>query len=901
MSLVGKTVGHIRIIDSLGRGGMGEVYAGYDDRLERKVAVKAIGARLRLDAQSKARFLREARVLSQLDHPNICKIFDYIEGEENDYLVLEFIEGESLQRAVGEGLDKSQKLRIAEQIARVLVAAHEKGIIHRDLKPSNIMLMKNGEVKVLDFGLAKSAKGAGVEGTPQEEMPEPADEAAASFPVEEDAASPLAESLDATLTYERFRKFEAPQPTAVPSFSFKTLHGTVMGTPLYMSPEQARGEPVSAATDMYSFGLLLQVMFSGRLPYEDTEDTASLIQKAGRAETMSVTGVSPDLAGLINRLKSYAPTARPTAVETAQILRRIREKPKRQLRKSIAAGLFALAFLAGLKYTVDLRRERRQAIQARDEVLAVVNFLVKLFVVSDPGEARGSTITAREILAKGAGEIERELREQPLTRARLMDTIGTVYRNLGLYKNAEPLVAGALEIREKSLGRDDLEVAQSLVSLATLELWQGKHREAEGHARRSLDIREIKLGRDHPDVAQSLLALGRIYREESKLGEALTLFQRCLAIREKFLGPNHPDVAATLSDLGAVHYVEGRFEEAEQCYKRALAIREAILPPDHPDIGSSLTSLADLYNWLRRYGEAEPLYQRALGIREKTLGAAHPDVANCLNNIAVLFYYQKKYKEAEAFYLRALEIRKKALGENHPDVADNIENLGILCAVMGRLNEADSFYKQAMKSYEKSFGPEHPELVRCLNNMGSLEIEFRRYGEAEKLYLRGLRIMEKAFGPEHLRVLRSLQELGWLYTLSERFEEAEKTYQRALAVLGKGVEPGHIRVAEALSDLARVQGKMGRREEAEVNLRKALEICDKLPGPDPQVKAGCLFNLAYLYQHSFGRLSDAQPLYAQALAIREKELGPDAPETRATKKELDRLLASQKNRIIQSP
>lgn len=155
MILVGKTVGHIRLIELLGRGGMGEVYAGYDDRLARKVAVKAISRKSRFDPQAKARFLREARALSRLDHPHICKIYDYIEGRENDFLVLEFIEGESLGQARAAGLDISRKLQIADEIARVLVVAHEKGIVHRDLKPSNIMLTKAGEVKVLDFGLAR--------------------------------------------------------------------------------------------------------------------------------------------------------------------------------------------------------------------------------------------------------------------------------------------------------------------------------------------------------------------------------------------------------------------------------------------------------------------------------------------------------------------------------------------------------------------------------------------------------------------------------------------------------------------------------------------------------------------------------------------------------------------------
>jgi serine/threonine protein kinase len=502
MNIVGKTIGHIRILGRLGEGGMGEVYVGFDDKLERKVAVKAVGARFQMEPQAKSRFLQEARVLSQLEHPQICQIYDYIEGEDSDYLVLEFIAGENLRDRIRAGMDKALTLKVAEQIAQVLVAAHEKGIIHRDLKPSNVMLTTKNEVKVLDFGLARQVK------ILREYR---VSESQGKIPSSQPPTGVQTDNEEITLTLlppdDKYRTDpEHPRPV-----DLKTMAGTVMGTPFYMSPEQARGEAATAASDMYSFGLLLQHLFTGKAPYDETLEQTTILKKARKAESAPVSGISADLTGLINQLKSHVPTARPSARETLEKIRRIREKPRRIARDLIIATVAAAFLFVGVKYTLDLRRERTLAFQARDEASSVANFLVDLFRVSDPGEARGNTVTAREILDKGARKIEQGLEHHPLTKARLMDTIGLVYRQLGLYQESEPLVKKALEIREKRLETDDLQIAQSLMNLALLFERQGKYPESLESAQRSLEIQKKKLGPDHPDVANCLHLIGRIY------------------------------------------------------------------------------------------------------------------------------------------------------------------------------------------------------------------------------------------------------------------------------------------------------------------------------------------------------------------------------------------------------
>ncbi len=882
MNIVGKAIGHIRIVGRLGEGGMGEVYAGFDDKLERKVAVKAIGARFQMEPQAKSRFLQEARVLSQLEHPQICQIYDYVEGEDSDYLVLEFIAGKSLRDRIRTGIDKPLTLKIAEQIAQVLVAAHEKGIIHRDLKPSNIMVTDKNEVKVLDFGLARFVKALR-----EYTVPERGD----GIPPSQPPMGVPADQEEITLTLlppdDKYKSVPGhPRPVHL-----KTIAGTVMGTPLYMSPEQARGEAASAASDMFSFGLLLQHLFTGKAPYDETLDRATVLKKAMKAESAPVAGISAALASLINRLKSPVPTARPSARETLEIIRRIREKPRRITRNLIIATVAAVFLLFGFKYTLDLRRERTLALQARDEASSVANFLVDLFKVSDPGEARGSTVTAREILDKGAREIERGLSQHLLTKARLMDTIGLVYRQLGLYQESEPLVKEALEIRENRLETDDLQIAQSLLNLALLLERQGKYPESMKSAQRGLEIQKKKLGFDHPDVATSLHLIGRIYYRQVNFPQAESFYKQALEIRERALGPNHPDVAGSLNDLGALYYLQSQFDKAEQCYIRALEIRESVLGLDHPDVADTLNSLAGLYLWLGRHDEADPLYQRSLAIRLKTLGPDHPLVANSYNNIAILYNYRKNYAKAEEYYRKALDIRKKTLREDHPDIAGALEDLAYLYQVTGRINEAETMYQQALVMLEKAYGPANPELVSVLHNLALISIDKARYTKAEEDLKRALDIMEKGFGHDHLRTTRSLGNLGYLYLRAGRYPESEKQYERAIAILEKEAGPEESEIAEYLSGLGWACFKSGRYDEAQQDLRRGLEICNKKDEkPDPKVKAEILSNLGCLFYRGLGQNEEAELFFKEALEIMEKDLNLFSPDAREKMEEYANLL-----------
>jgi tRNA A-37 threonylcarbamoyl transferase component Bud32 len=327
---------HLRIEARLGEGGMGEVYRAFDERLERSLAVKAIRGERRWTAEARARFLREARILSKLDHPHICRLYDLLEVELTDYLLLEYVEGRTLRLAMLDGVGFAEALRIGEQAADALAAAHRLDIVHRDLKPDNVMITAGGEVKILDFGIARSIQDG------------EADLASVRTAVaDEQTARQSPEELRRDALPQTLAFGEALREGGAAGVTFHTSHGSLVGTLTYMSPEQARGEALTAASDLYSLGVVLHELFAGAPAYPEggaAEDPPARAQ----AEGASVHVLRSELARLVVELEALDPAARPSAAETRDRLRAIRDKPARRRRRRLAtaAGVGVLGLVA---------------------------------------------------------------------------------------------------------------------------------------------------------------------------------------------------------------------------------------------------------------------------------------------------------------------------------------------------------------------------------------------------------------------------------------------------------------------------------------------------------------------------------------------------------------------------
>jgi serine/threonine-protein kinase len=475
MHMGGRRIRHIRVEHFLGQGGMGDVYEGFDEKLRRRVALKVL-TRHPGDRDARARLIREAHALSQLEHPNICRIYDLIDDEPDvDVLVLELIDGRTLTQAIREGLSAADQLRIATSIADVLVAAHRAGIIHRDLKPDNVMLTRTGVVKVLDFGLARWLERiSGKHNAVRSHSPEQSEHGFVS---------------ESTRTQKTWIFPDMDSPAVA------TAVGIAVGTPLYMSPEQARGETLTTASDMYAFGLVLQTLFTGNEPYPQGWSGAEVMMKAAMGESLPAKMKHREIAALINDLKHLAPSDRPTAVDALAKLKYIAERPKRFVRRGIVAAAIVVALLGVAKYTIDLQHERAVAKAAE-------------------AEARQRRAQADDLIGFMVGDLRKKL--EPVGRLDVLDAAATK-----VLEYAGSLDPHALNVQELLRG------SEALNQLGDVRIGQGKLGDAMNAFKRSLAFATEASHRAPNDPAATLAVgtshywLGNALRLQGNLNESL--------------------------------------------------------------------------------------------------------------------------------------------------------------------------------------------------------------------------------------------------------------------------------------------------------------------------------------------------------------------------------------------
>jgi len=716
--------------------------------------------------------MQEAKTLSQLEHPMICRVYDFVEGEDSDFLIMELVRGSNLTASLAK-LSHSEKLAVALQIAEAISVAHQQNIVHRDLKPDNVMLTKTGSVKVLDFGLATSF---------------------ADDPMTADSDSQVetSEKEEVVIDFGGGKLKTIKPPVRMATGGYRTENGLIMGTPMFMSPEQARGEPTTGASDMYSFGLLLQWLFTEKMPYPPR---VPVILRAMEGDTLPVENVDYDLTLLINRLKSMNQENRPTAMDTLDRIRWIRDRPKRRIKRFASLAFVVLLVLGTTLSTIGFmnatqerhRAEKEKTRALESEALAAEQVenakqtvtLLQEFLSSVNPQNRGKELKVIELLEAFRPRLEK-LGDKPEIQASLYYTYSQTYRGLGLYD------------------------------------------ESYTYAEKSLELRKTALGEEHSDTLESLNNLALVLCRQGKDAEAEQLYRQCLEVHKRVLGDGHPETMSTLNNFALALAVQGKYAEAEPIFRECLETGKRVLGDEHRYTSTSLSNLACVLENLGKYNEAEQFHRQCLEVRRRALGEDHPDTLDSLNNLSCAMYRQRALAEAEELQRQCLKVRKLVLGHQHPDTLDSLDNLGLVLLDRGKDDEAEQIFRQYHKVMKQTLGLEHPATLMLLNRLAFILSKQDKPAEAERHYRQCLEVQKRILGEDHPDTLESLNSLARnLVDQNAHLNEAEnlarQCVQASLRVWGEEHRP----IAGNMHVLAIVLEKRGKLEEAIEWYRKA--------------------------------------------------------------------------------
>jgi len=741
----GAVIGRYHLLQKIGEGGMGEVWlAEQKEPVRRRVALKLVKAGMNT-REVIARFESERQALALMDHPAIAKVFDAGSTMQGaPYFVMEYVAGMPITTYCDHHrLATRERLELFIAVCEGVQHAHQKAIIHRDLKPSNILVTEvDGKAapKIIDFGVAKA----------------------------------LTQKLTADTMFTRV--------------------GALVGTPEYMSPEQAlsSGEDIDTRTDVYSLGIILYELLAGtppidlrkiafdeflrRLREEDppkpstrirTHDQATSTDVARKRHTEPLTlakQVRGDLDAIAlkalekDRARRYA---MPLEL-AADIGRYLRDEPVLahapgrvyQLRKlvrrnrvlavSAAAVLVTLigATAVSTREAVRAHRAERRASASLKEsqeeagrAQAVNAFLQEMLLSADPRAA------SRADPGKG----------RDVTVAHVLDE--AVRRlDAGSLRN-QPLIEAA--VRE---------------SLGTTFSGLGRYPEAEHQYRAALALERAAGGRD-ADVANSEADLAEQLTFEDKLPEAEKLQRDALSIRSRLFGPSAVAVGDSLGDLGITLRREGKLPEAEAAVRQALAIDLRNHRLD--DAAADEHGLGVILRFERRTADAEAEFRRALALRIQVSGENHPSTAQTMNQLAYVLHDEGKLAESERYARESLAISRRLLGEEHPDVAVGLNHLATLLRDEGQPDAAEATFRQALAIARRVWGPDQTDTANIETNLGDLLARRGKLRESEQFLREALSTRRKILPPTHPAIFDSEARLGAVLVSERRFQEAE--------------------------------------------------------------------------------------------------------------------------------
>ncbi len=791
-SLAGEVLGAYRLISLLGQGGTGTVWLAErcDGHFEGRAAVKLLNLAL-IGRSGEDRFRREGTILARLKHPRIAHLIDAgLSGAGQPYLVLEYVDGQSIdQYCDARALGIEARLRLFLDVLEAVAHAHANLIVHRDIKPANVLVSSDGQVKLLDFGIAKL-----VEQTTQWD------------------------ATNGAVTREGGRAL----------------------TPEYAAPEQLSGGAVTTATDVYALGVLLYVLLTGYHPagqalgspatlvraIVDTDPPrlsdagagqtesegapASLAVRRGTTSARLRRALRGDLETITAKALKKSPAERYRSVtELADDVRRfLRHEPIGarpdtlqyrtlrfvQRRAGAVATAAALVLLLGVLiavHTIQVSAERDRAQREAAKAVKVSEVLMGLLTAADPYANRQGSgePTIRGLLDGGAGQVQKELAGQPELQAELLTMMGRTYRRLGEYDTAQRLLEQALASGQRAFGAEHVRVAQTLDYLGVVQADRGDYPAAGRTLEHALRMRRTLLGAEHAEVAVTLAELGRVYQDQGLNQRAEPLHREALAIRRKVLGTEHRETAVSLSDLASVLRLGGTYAAAETLLRQCLDINRKTRGADHPNTSATLHDLALIAAATGNHRSAESQLREVLATQRRTLGERHPIVATTLNSLARVLLDQRRYDEAVAALQDGLGIARAALGNDHQLVAIYTINLGALQLARNEAAAAEVLVREGLRVRVRAPGivPSRRRTVAAddwsvggtKSLLGASLVALHRYDEAEAALLDARRELEVSTPPRHDDIKATLTRLVRLYDAWGK-PDAAATYRAQL-------------------------------------------------------------------------------------------------------------------------
>jgi len=759
----------------LGFGGTSTV-ALAEDPQGRKVALKVI--RPELAQRLGERFGSEPELLDRLRHPGIARLLDAgVLANGLPFVATEYVEGVSLDEALA-GKGWRQILEVLLEVCDAVHHAHRNLVIHRDLKPANILVGEDLRPKLLDFGLARLLE------------PHPARE-----------------------------------PTAT---------AQLMLTPSCASPEQLRGEVLTTATDIYSLGVLLYSLLTGRHPQEPWRGSPTAFTRAIQEEDpvrpshyarqREGAGLERDLDAVVAKALHKDPAQRYGSVEAFQedLRRLLGGKPvtaqrdtfayrtarflRRHRRAALAAAAAALLVLCA---SAILWRQQHKTLQAQDRARQSMEILVDLLATTDPGRSGGEPITARGLLDLVTQRLEDYQQDQPAVRALLLDAVGKLYLGIHALGEAEVLLDEALEIQRSGADLGPEPTAKLLRHQGELEDLKGDFSAAESFYREAVSWEKRASGKATQGLASSLNGLGDSLHGQGRYDEARPFYEEALKLRRELHGNEHPEVAETLNHLGILEHEQRRVDRAEPLYRESLDLRRRLLGSKAPEVAESLHNLASLLREIGQMEEAEELLREAMALELQLFGEESPQRVGGLERLAAYMLESGRMGEAKELFLTIDEILIRGELEESPDRGTNFYHLGLIAWKEGDGEAAETYHRKALELYGKSLPKDHLWASYPSMGLGRVLLETGRAAEAVGILRQAVAVRRKVFMAEPWRLAEADIPLVAALIRTGELREARSLLEPALLLLEQELREDDERVLEAKAALRNLEQAEG--------------------------------------------------------------------------------------------